>query len=76
MKKIEKNNIVTLNNIQYVVVSVINLDNIEYYYLISIKEEQDIKFCRFYGDDFYEVFDTDLILNLFRKVAEIESEDF
>jgi len=70
LENIEETNILTIENKDYVVASIVEIDNIKYYYLINInKENKDIKFCKFHNDEFYEIFDTNLIEQLFKEVV-------
>ena len=63
---IEEHDVITLsNNTNYLVVKIVKIDNIEYYYLISIDDQQDLKFLYQDGKELVEV--TDEVLK--KKIA-------
>ena len=55
------NDTLTLDdNCEYVVLSKANLNNLEYYYLINLKDKNEVKICYFNGEDLIESFDKDI----------------
>ena len=59
---IKKNDILTLDdNNEYVVVSKINYENINYLYIVDINNIQNLKFVKEGNDELLEIHDKDLI---------------
>jgi hypothetical protein len=55
------NDTLTLDdNCEYVVLSKANLNNLEYYYLINLKDKNEVKICYFNGEDLIESFDKNI----------------
>ncbi len=58
---IEEHDIIKLSNdIDYLVVKIVNINNIDYYYLISLDDKNDIKFLYLDGKELVEVTDEKL----------------
>ena len=58
---IELKDILTLdNNKEYVVLSKTFYNNVEYYYLMELKNRDEIKFCYLDGEDLVESLDKEL----------------
>lgn len=65
---IEKGNILTLeDNNEYTVVSKINFNNVDYFYLIDQNNVTNIMFCTLENDEVVEINDPDLLEELILK---------
>jgi len=58
---IEEHDILTLSNdVNYLVVKIVKINDINYYYLISLDNKNDLKFLYLEGNELVEVFDESL----------------
>lgn len=62
------------DNNEYVVVSMINYDNINYYYLIDMNEPENLMICYKDSEDLVEVRDKELINKLLPLFLEISND--
>lgn len=63
---------------EYVVVSKVNYDNKNYYYILDIKDNTNVKFCYQDNDELVELNDKELttkLLPLFLEAAQKEVDD-
>ena len=59
-----KDTLVLDDNNEYVVVSKLNYENREYFYLVDINENRNLKFCYLNGDKLVELENKELIKKL------------
>lgn len=65
--EINKNDFITLSdNIKYLVVSKVNYQNIEYYYLVDIVDNSNIKFVIFENDEVIDVENNEVLDEIFK----------
>ena len=65
--EINKNDFITLSdNIKYLVVSKVNYQNIEYYYLVDIVDNSNIKFVIFENDEVVDVENNEVLDEIFK----------
>ena len=65
--EINKNDFITLSdNIKYLVVSKVNYQNIEYYYLVDIVDNSNIKFVTFENDEVVDVENNGVLDEIFK----------
>ena len=65
--EINKNDFSTLSdNIKYLVVSKVNYQNIEYYYLVDIVDNSNIKFVTFENDEVVDVENNGVLDEIFK----------
>ena len=69
MMNIKVYDILTINDNKYVVAFILNYQGQEYYYLTNKDVENDLKFIYIDKNEFYEVQDSKLILDLFAEIA-------
>lgn len=60
---------------QYVVVSKVNYDNKNYYYLLNKDDLKDVKFCFEDNDELVEISDKDLIIKLLPLFVESSQKE-
>jgi len=65
--KINKNDFITLSdNIKYLVVSKVNYQDMEYYYLVDINNNSNIKFVTFENDEVLDVDNSEVLDEIFK----------
>ena len=65
----ERGDVLTLsNNVNYVVVTTTTYENNNYVYLINEKDQTDIMFAKYQGEEFERVTDTNVIEKLLQLI--------
>jgi len=67
--KIKVYDVLTIDNINYVVAFILKYKEKTYYYLTNEGVKHDLKFIFIENNEFYEVQDSNLILELFGQLA-------
>ena len=65
---IDKNDIITFNNSEYLVISKVEYENLTYLYLVDIIDNTNIKFVSVDNDEVVIVTDNDLLNKLFKLI--------
>lgn len=67
--KVDKNDFIVLSdNVKYLVVSKVKYNKIEYYYLVDIVDNSNIKFVTFEKDEVLEIENTEILDAIFKLI--------
>lgn len=61
---IDLNDLLTIDDKEYSIKNITQMDDIKYYCLVNINDVTDFKFCYIFNDEIYEELNKDIIFKL------------